>query len=368
MSRKAGLRLAMTADAVGGVWQYSTELAAELCGGGHQVTIALLGSPPTDEQRRPAERIEGLRLVETGEALDWLASGPKAVEKAARAVAALAAEQRADLVHCNHPALAGAAAFGVPLVAVAHGCVATWWEAARRTPLDPSYAWHREMMRRGLVAADAVVTPSASFGATVQRVYGLTSAPIVVHNGRNAPISGPKEPTSNAVLTIGRLWDEVKGAALLDQVAAHVEWPLLAAGPLRGPHGETIALNNMQSIGQVDDARLHGLLAERPIVVSAATFEPFGLAVLEAAMAGCALVLSDIDTFRELWDGAAIFVDPADAAGFVAAINSLAADPARRHALGEAATARASRYTPAATAAKMRRIYAGVLEKRKIAA
>jgi glycosyltransferase involved in cell wall biosynthesis len=160
----------------------------------------------------------------------------------------------------------------------------------------------------------------------------------------------------------------VKGAALLDEVASLIEWPLLAAGPLRGPHGEAFTPGNMRSIGQLDDAHLHGLLAQRPIVVSAATFEPFGLAVLEAAMAGCAQVLSDIDTFRELWDGVAIFVDPTDAAGFAEAIDSLAADPARRQSLGKAAGARAARYTPTATAAKMRRIYAGVLEKRKIAA
>ena len=39
-----------------------------------------------------------------------------------------------------------------------------------------------------------------------------------------------------------------------------------------------------------------------------ARYEPFGLAVLEAAQAGMRLVLSDIPSFRELWDGAATFV------------------------------------------------------------
>jgi glycosyltransferase involved in cell wall biosynthesis len=51
-------------------------------------------------------------------------------------------------------------------------------------------------------------------------------------------------------------------------------------------------------------------LAERPVFVSASRYEPFGLAVLEAARAGCALLLSDIPTFRELWAGAAAFVRP----------------------------------------------------------
>src|SRR5690606_7562193 len=105
-----------------------------------------------------------------------------------------------------------------------------------------------------------------------------------------------------------------------------------------------------------------------PVFVSAATFEPFGLAVLEAAAAGCALVLSDIPTFRELWDGAAQFADPRDPAAFAAAIEALIEDPERRTALGEAAAARAARFTPAATATAMAGIYGELLLRREAAA
>ena len=52
------------------------------------------------------------------------------------------------------------------------------------------------------------------------------------------------------------------------------------------------------------------MMARTAVFVSPALYEPFGLAVLEAAQAGCALVLSDIPTFRELWDGVALFVAP----------------------------------------------------------
>ena len=43
-----------------------------------------------------------------------------------------------------------------------------------------------------------------------------------------------------------------------------------------------------------------------------ARYEPFRLEVLEAAAPGCALVLGDIASLRELWDGAALFVAPDD--------------------------------------------------------
>jgi glycosyltransferase involved in cell wall biosynthesis len=79
--------------------------------------------------------------------------------------------------------------------------------------------------------------------------------------------------------------------------------------------------------------------------VSAARYEPFGLAVLEAAQAGCALVVSDIPSFRELWEGAALFVAPDADAALAAAVDSLITDPALRDSLAEAARERARRYS-----------------------
>jgi len=369
VSEPSGRRILMTADAVGGVWQYATDLGAAFCRRGHAVTLALLGPGANADQLCLAERIDGLELVQTEQQLDWLCPGPEPVERAARALAELAKAGGFDLVHCNHPALAGAAMFDMPVVAVAHGCVATWWQSARSGPLDPSFGWHRAMMRHGLIAADGTVAPSAAYAKIVQQVYDLPDHPQVVWNGRRPLATGEhRGPPLASALTVARLWDEVKGAALLDRVAGMIDLPFLAAGPLVGPHGETISLAHLEHLGRLDEAELARLLVQRPIFVSAARFEPFGLAVLEAAQADCPLILSDIPTFRELWDGAAIFIEPDDAAGFARAIGELAGDPDRHREQGAVAAARAARYTPEASAASMERIYRAVLGKQRAAA
>ena len=369
MMAASGLKILMTADAVGGVWQYATDLSAELTQAGHRLVLALLGPPPSRAQREQACAIPGTRLVETGLPLDWLSSGPEPVMRAAERIARLAAEEGADLIHCNSPALAGAVRFPAPVVAVSHGCLATWWQAARTEPLAPDYRWHREMTRQGLLAADTVVAPSASHAGTVQRVYELPACPLVVHNGRplqEAPLA--QGMTLRSALTVGRLWDDVKGARVLDDVAGRLAVPFLAAGALRGPHGEEFVPRHLRALGQLEGNELPALLGLRPVFVSAATFEPFGLAALEAAAAGCALVLSDIPTFRELWDGAAIFIDPTDASGFAGAIAGVVDDQARRCELGQAAARRASRFTPAATARGMAAIYRSLLGPKEAAA
>jgi glycosyltransferase involved in cell wall biosynthesis len=223
-------------------------------------------------------------------------------------------------------------------------------------------------MGRGLAAAAAVVAPSASYAATVRRTYRLPALPRVVHNGREPVKQGPPSEPLEAALTVGRLWDPVKNAALLDRAAADLALPFFAAGAQRGPHGETVPLSHLAPLGQLDADKLAALLAQRPVFVSAATFEPFGLAVLEGASAGCALVLSDIATFRELWDGAAVFADPRDPASFAAAIAAVMADPAERSALASAAASRSARFTRSAAATAMSAIYGELAGLREVAA
>jgi glycosyltransferase involved in cell wall biosynthesis len=353
-------RILITADAVGGVWQYSLDLARGLARLGHETVLALMGPAATSEQIKAATEIPGLRLVDTGLALDWLAEDENSLVRAAEAIADLAAEAEADLVQLNTPALAALADFGRPVVAVHHSCVATWWEAVQGTELPADFAWRTDLVERGLGAAAAVVTPTAAFGEAVKRRYGLKQAPRTVHNGRS-PLTMPVGAPHDFVFTAGRLWDQGKNLGTLDAAAGRIGVPVRAAGPLAGPNGAQVMFDNIHCLGNLDEEELGRWLSARPVFVSAALYEPFGLAVLEAASAGCPLVLSDIPTFRELWDEVAIFVDPRDEGGFARAVGELVGDDFERAVLGRAAKERAARYTPDAMAAQMASLYRELL-------
>ena len=357
-----GFRLFMTADAVGGVWTYALDLARGLGRHGVETTLAVLGPEPSEDQKAEAEGIPALRLLTTGLPLDWTAEEPLAVEQAGAAVAALAAETGADIVHLNSPALAAEADFPAPMVAACHSCVATWWQAVRSGPLPPEFGWRTDLVRKAYAKADALVAPSAAFAATTARVYGLPRPPAVVHNGRGTL---PAEPIAlrgeRLVFTAGRLWDEGKNLAALDRAAARLSVPVLAAGPLEGPNGACIRFSHVRPLGRLNDLEIAGYLASAPVFASVAHYEPFGLAVLEAAQAGCALVLSDIPTFRELWDGAAVFVPADDDAALTAALQRLLHESLARQTLGAAARERSARYTVEAMTAGMLNVYRAVL-------
>jgi glycosyltransferase involved in cell wall biosynthesis len=352
----------MTADAVGGVWQYSLDLAQALRPHGVEVTIAVLGPDPTSAQQQAAAR-GGIALELTGLPLDWTARSTEEVEEASRAIAGIAEAFKPDLVHLNSPALAAGTRFAVPVVAVAHSCVATWWRAVREGPLPQEFVWRTDLVRRGYLGADAVLAPTSAFAQATEQAYQLPTKPIVVSNGRRASFAAPRSEPADFVFTAGRLWDDGKNLATLDRAAARIAAPVLAAGPLRGPNGAQIALRHTKTLGPLDDTGVVEQLARRPIFVSLARYEPFGLAVLEAAQAGCALVLADIPTFRELWDGAAAFVPAQDDEAAAQTTERLLRDPDARHRLGALARERASTYSIEAMSAGVLAVYRSLAAK-----
>ncbi len=365
MSPSPRIRLLMTADAVGGVWSYAVDLVRGLAPHGVETTLAVLGPAPTANQRAAAAAVPGLRLLETALPLDWLAASQAEVAASGQALAALAREVGADLVHLNTPAPAAGTAFPAPLVIACHSCVATWWDAVRHGPLPDDFRWRAELTGQALASAKLLIAPTAAFAAATARTYGLRQPPLVIHNGRQAmarPAVAQSAP-ADVAFTAGRLWDEGKDMATLDRAAARLPTPVLAAGDTRGPNGAQVELPHLRLLGRLSDTALARILDTRPIFVSPARYEPFGLAVLEAAQAGCALVLSDIPGFRELWDGVAEFVRPGDDGALAATVQHIATNGERRIALGVAARERAERFTVEIQTAAMldayRRLLAG---------
>ena len=330
-------RMLLTTDAVGGVWRYTLDLAR---GMGTPPMIAVLGPPPSTAQRDEAA---GLRLIETGLPLDWTADSPADLAGTVTQLRRLAEREAVSSVHLHAPALAGAQRWSMPLIAVAHSCVATWWAAVRTGPLPDDLAWRAEATCIGLDVADAVVAPTAAHADATTRAYGFTKI-AVVHNGAPPSKPSPSERgvgergATRSILTAGRLWDDGKNATALDQAAPALDAPIRAAGPITGPNGAQARLANLDLLGTLDSQAMRRAYAEAPVFASLARYEPFGLSVLEAAQAGCRLVLSDIPSFRELWDGVARFV-PLDADP-VPALGAALADTG-----DDGAAERAGRYT-----------------------
>jgi glycogen(starch) synthase len=319
----------MTADAVGGVWTYALELARGLAGQRIEVMLAVLGPAPDEEQREEAAEVCGITV--TGLGLEWQDRAGPLDAAACRSLLALERAFRPDLVHINGFREA-AAGFQAPVILAAHSCVATWWKAVRGGELPRDWSGYAAGVRQGLAAAAAVVAPTHAFAAELAGAWG--ASPRVIPNGLSlSPLATPKR---THILAAGRLWDEAKNIAALTAVAPDLPWLVHVAG--KG------AADGLHHLGRLIRPELHRRMAEAAIFVTPARYEPFGLAVLEAASSGCALVLGDIPTLRELWDGAALFVAPDSPEALRGTLLRLIDDEALRTELQSAARERARAY------------------------
>jgi glycosyltransferase involved in cell wall biosynthesis len=352
-------RILMTVDAVGGVWRYALGLGAALREAGVATIFAGFGPGPSARQRAEAGAVG--RLVWLDLPLDWVVEEERALDAVPAALARLVETHGIDLVHLNLPSQAAGLDLPVPVVAVSHSCVPSWFRAVRGSDVPPGWGWQNRRNAAGLAGADLVVVPSRSHGAAIAACYGPLRRVLVVANATAEASVAPKE---NVILAAGRWWDEGKNGAVLDAAAGQVGWPVLMAGATYGPNGQQFAIHNASALGPLPAGRMTQLTAAAAIVASPSVYEPFGLVALEGAAAGAALVLADIPTYRELWAGVAVFVPPRDATAWATALDALSRDDARRKALGRAARERARRFTFARQRAAMLAAYATALQGR----
>jgi glycosyltransferase involved in cell wall biosynthesis len=148
------------------------------------------------------------------------------------------------------------------------------------------------------------------------------------------------------------LWDDAKNVATLCRAARQLNVPVAVAGDEVSPDGATVDLENVIWLGRLDRSEMAAQMAQSAVFAAPARYEPFGLSILEAALSGCALALGDIATLRELWDGAALFVDPDDESGWVKALSLLTDNPRVAADYGDCARERAARYSAGRMAAE----------------
>jgi glycogen synthase len=335
------MRLLLTTDTVGGVWDYAATLSSALADDGHAVLLAIIGHP-TDDQL--AQLSEEIAIESRFQRLEWMTGSSADLAVTARWLANLARGWRSDLVHLNQMVYPGITTFAVPTLVVVHSDVCSWHLEVRGSPPGAEWRGYVDAVRAGLRSAHAVVAPSLYQAAFVKRFYDRRDVS-VIHNGTDRGSVDARTAKEPLVLSVGRAWDEAKGAGVLDRALGLVRDRTVEGhfvGPMAGPDGSTFSAQALRCHDRASREEVGHWLARAAIYVAPSLYEPFGLAPVEAASSDCALVLSDIGSFRELWQDCAEFFPKGDAHALASAISRLVNDPGRRTELATKARRRAA--------------------------
>jgi glycosyltransferase involved in cell wall biosynthesis len=353
-------RILLTTDVVGGVWDFCAVLARELRASA-QVTLLAFGVP-TPAHRRTAAAI-GVDLRSVPLKLEWMQDAAADMLETRQVVKDIARQLGADVIHANQFAAACADVVEVPVVLTLHSDVLSWrrWTYATRA-VPAEWQAYAALVREALARADAVVAVSAFLAREIARLYAADRSFEVIHNGWPSP-PPPGARHDRITLAAGRIWDAAKNIPLAAEAARGWDaGEVYLAGETTHPDGGQAEVPQpLQPLGVLDRARMDGWLRRASVYLSTARYDPFGLLPLQAALNGCALLLSDIPSYRELWDGAACFFRSNDAADLRRQWQLLLDDPHRLQGLQGAAYRRAStRYTAEAMAGAYRGVYTRV--------
>ncbi|MFY0581595.1 glycosyltransferase family 4 protein [Cystobacter fuscus] len=256
-----------------------------------------------------------------------------------------------DIVHL-HVASHGELAWKAPTLVVARACPLSWGEALPGGHSPERRAHHGWETTRGLRAAGCVVAPTSAMLASVERHHGPLLSTRVIPPARRARRFLP-DAKESFVFSSCPVWDDTKNLEALEAVAPRLSVPVLVAG--QGPR--TV---QAESLGPLSEEVLAGWMSRAAVFALPARYEPFGLSVLEAALAGCALVLGDLPSLREVWGDAALFVHPDDVEGLAQAVRWLMTHPTERECRAHRARARALTFSPRRMAEAYLELYAAL--------
>src|ERR1043166_6660 len=347
--RSWNMHILVTADTLGGVWTYTRELVTGLALGRDRVTLVSFGDIPTDAQTRWMQNLPNLDYRPTAFKLEWMLDSEADMEASSRDLEAVIAESKPDLLHFSQ-FYYGTLNCDVPRVVVAHSDVVSWSMAVhRKSPPETAWLrWYRQVVVRGLHAATTVVAPSRWMLDQIELHYGKLASASVIHNGRTQTLFNPHISKQENIVTVGRLWDSGKNVSLLLRRGKPGTLRLVGCDRHPERRNRTFAMEtvrpNVHLDPEQDERQIVQTLARAGIYAATSQYEPFGLAPVEAAFSRCAIVASDIPSFRERWDGAAIFFRSNDEESLFAALERLQGNPGLRRDQGNLAYRHARRH------------------------
>jgi glycosyltransferase involved in cell wall biosynthesis len=305
-----------------------------------------MGRTPSAEQQTAVRALKNTILVSSEYKLEWMEDPWEDVAEAGEWLLELEDQVCPDIIHLNGYAH-GDLPWKAPVVMVAHSCVYSWFDAVKGHRPADGWRVYRQNVIKGISAADCIVAPSSAMLRALRKHYGDLPNSTVIYNGISpAPLAEgvKKEPL---ILSAGRVWDAAKNIELLARCADSLSWPVYVAGETQRPggHGVPPSLRSVRYLGPLARKRLMRWFQRAAIFALPARYEPFGLSALEAARSGCALVLGDIPSLREIWDGAACFVSPDDHRRLQDTLEQLSGDETVRSGLAVRGRKRATQLT-----------------------
>ncbi len=323
----------------GGVQNHVRDLAEELLGRGHDVSVLA----PVEDGEAPPYVVPAGRAVGVpyNGSVARVTFGPRTAAR----VRTWLHDGKFDVVHVHEPTTPSASLLTLwagdgPFVATFH----TWQIRSRAMSAAAG------LLRPALEKIDARIAVSEN--ARSMMVQHLGGEAVVIPNGLYVDrlAAGRVRPEwDGAISFLGRIDESRKGlgvllAAVPKLLSERPDLRILVAGT---GDADLRTADRVEFLGEIDDEAKADLLASSALYVAPHTGgESFGIVLVEAMAAGTPVLASDLPAFEQVLDGGRLGATfPAgDSDALASSALALLADPGRRAALSASGRAAVHRY------------------------
>ncbi len=361
-TRAVPRRILMTTRPDETSWDHCLDLASAFGRCGIEVALATLGDSPSRERLDESLRLPNLKVFPSRFSEAWGSCPWEELERAGDWLLQIERLVEPDLVHLHHP-IYGATLFRAPKLVSGDTCPLCDWRAVHLADDDLRWRQYRDAVARGVSGAEMLVTPTTATLLDLTSHLGPPRMARVIPDGRSPRVvtPGAKE---EIVLSRLRPDDPTVDVAGLDDLAGSLPWRVVVAVDGETESGQSAAPapgGALRWLGPVRREQRLSWLRRASIFALPSRLAPSGLPVIEAALAGCALVLGDVPSLRETWEGAALFVDPDSPDDLRRGLELLIGEPKGLHGLARRARGRALALTPERRAAAFLEAYSDLL-------
>ena len=322
-------RLLMTTDVKSEVWDYSLTLSKALLKHiNAEILIISMGGKPTDSQKKQLEDLN-IEFQFTDFSPDFLADNEINPDISEIKTTFERSIKSFDphIVHLNHgyPDLN----FDKPCILACHANILNkkiWNDSINRySPLYQNLLNYKQIINKSLNNADIVIAPSRFFAENLIKTFDFIKGIKIIYNGIDyKPHSCVKE--SPTLVTFGNMSDSSKHINLLLNMAYrlpdNIKIKIIGDSQL-----DRKLPKNVEFLTNLSNFERWEVYKNSSIYLALSNYESNGLASIQAAYSGCAILANDIPSCKELWGDCAYIFDRDDANSLMRCINNLVENP-----------------------------------------
>lgn len=343
---KIGMICPYSFDEPGGVQAHVLDLAEHFIAQGHSVQVLGPCGPNTDVPDFVVRGGRSIPIPYNG-SIARIAFGPGVRRKIKNFISA----GDFDVLHIHEP---NSPSFSMSALRLAEGpIVATYHASSNRSwALKMSTIVLRpwlEKIRGGIAVSEM---------ARRWQVEQLGGDPVLIPNGVDTARFRTRHSVKNRVpeiVFLGRIDEPRKGLSVLlralDSLDMEYRCTVIGGGVAKSHP-------NVDFVGKVSDREKAEILQRADIYVAPNLGgESFGIVLVEAMAAGCAVVASDLEAFLAVAEGAAVFFPTGDSEALAAQLRDLIAHPDRCKELSQAGKQLAQKFDWDSVAHDVMRVY-----------